>query len=237
MLVWLTAIAAIAAADLHEVVTAPKWLAGLHRLSPYLVFALLPLPHGAADRGWLRPAILLTATAYLLIAFAGVDTSGGKSLGPRLLLPLLPLLAVSATAGIAAYLRAPAGVDRAAGALGVLLVAMAAAIQLLGCIPAYYARNQDDFKGLQSAVDSGERLIVADDEFTAQLLLPLYYRRILLLADTPELARRLGARLAGERLASLLVVTRWSDTPVDFAPFRKRRTERHGRMTLQYWER
>jgi hypothetical protein len=86
-------------------------------------------------------------------------------------------------------------------------------------------------------VDSGQRIVVADDEFTAQLLLPLYYRRILLLADTPEQSRRLGELLAAERLTSLLVVTRWSDTPVDFAPFRKRRTERHGRMTLQFWER
>jgi hypothetical protein len=69
------------------------------------------------------------------------------------------------------------------------------------------------------------------------LLLPLYYRRILLLADTPEGSRRLGAALASQRLGSLLVVTRWSDTPIDLAPFRKRRTERRGRMTLQFWER
>ena len=39
---------------------------------------------------WLRSAILLTAAAYLVVAFAGVDTTGGKGLGPRLLLPLLP---------------------------------------------------------------------------------------------------------------------------------------------------
>jgi hypothetical protein len=51
---------------------------------------------------------------------------------------------------------------------------------------------------------------------TAQLLLPLYYRRILLLADTPARSRRLGARLASQRLGSLLVVSR---------------------MILQFWER
>jgi hypothetical protein len=237
LLVWLTAIVALAAVDLREVVTAPKWLAGLHRCSPYLVFAVMPLPFGSTGNGWLRPAILLTAAAYLLIAFAGIDTTGGKALGPRLLLPLLPLLAVSAVMGIGAYLHGPAGVDRAIGAIGVGLVSMAVAIHVLGCIPAYYSRNGDDFKGLQSVAGSGERVIVADDEFTAQLLLPLYYRRILLLADTPEASRRLGAALASQRLGSLLVVTRWSDTPIDLAPFRKRRTERRGRMTLQFWER
>ena len=120
---------------------------------------------------------------------------------------------------------------------GVALVLMAIAIHAFGTIPAYVARNRMDAKALRAVVDSGERIVVADDEFTAQLLLPLYYRKILLLADTPERAQRLGTRLAGEHLASLLVVTRWSDTPVDLAPFTKRRTELHGRMTLQFWER
>jgi hypothetical protein len=237
LFVWLMPIVALAAVDLREVATAPKWLAGLHRCSPYLVFAVMPLPFGSTGHGWLRPAILITAAAYLLIAFAGIDTTGGKALGPRLLLPLLPLLAVSAVLAIGAYFRASSPVDRAIGTTGLGLIAMALVIHALGCIPAYYSRNRDDFKGLQAVVATGERVIVADDEFTAQLLLPLYYRRILLLADTPEGSRRLGARLASQPLGSLLVVTRWSDTPIDLAPYRKRKTERRGRMTLQFWER
>jgi hypothetical protein len=237
LFVWLMPIVALAAVDLREVVAAPKWLAGLHRCSPYLVFAVMPLPFGSSGHGWLRPAILITAAAYLLIAFAGIDTTGGKALGPRLLLPLLPLLAVSAVLAIGAYFRAPSPVDRAIGTTGLGLIAMALVIHAFGCIPAYYSRNRDDFRGLQAVVATGERVIVADDEFTAQLLLPLYYRRILLLADTPEGSRRLGARLASQRLGSLLVVTRWSDTPIDLAPYRKRKTERRGRMTLQFWER
>ena len=63
-----------------------------------------------------RPGV--TASSRIsLIAFAGVDTSGGKSLGPRLLLPLLPLLSVSAVMVIAAYLRSSSRVDRV-GRLG-----------------------------------------------------------------------------------------------------------------------
>jgi hypothetical protein len=237
LLVWLVGIVCLAAIDLREVVTAPKWLAGLHRCSPYLVFALLPLPAGFTGETRLRRTILFAAVAYLIIAFAGVDTSGGKSLGPRLLLPLLPLLAVSAVVCIAAYVRAPRRLDRWVGTVGVGLAGMAVTIHALGCIPAWYARNRDDYGAVRSVIDSGQRLIVADDQFTAQLLLPLYYRRILLLADTPESSRRLGAQLANNRLASVLVVSRSSETPIDLAPFRKRKTEQHGRMTLQYWER
>ena len=234
---WLAGIVALAAVDLQDVVMAPKWVAGLLRGSPYLVFALLPLPVTSATSGWLRRAILIAAAAYLAIALAGVDTTGGKSLGPRLLLPLLPLLAASALLAIQAYLRAPGALDKYVGIAGVALVSIAIAIHAFGSIPAYVARNRMDVKGLRAVVDSGERIVVADDEFTAQLLLPLYYRRILLLADTPERSEQLGARLASQHLGSLLVVSRWSDTPVDFAPFTKRRTQLYGRMTLQFWER
>jgi hypothetical protein len=237
LLAWLLAVGALAAADLMEVVTAPKWVAGLHRVSPYLFFALMPVPAGASGYGWLRRAVFVTAAAYLIIAFAGVDTTGGKSLGPRLLLPLLPLLAVSAIIGIAGYLRAPGVTDRLVGVSGVALVCMAVIIQMFGCLPAYYTRNAGESRAMRAVVDTGDRLIVADDEFTAQLLLPLYYRRILLLADTPERSLRLGSRLAAAHLGSVLAVTRSSDTPLDLAPFKKRRTEKHGRLTLQFWER
>ena len=114
---------------------------------------------------------------------------------------------------------------------------MALTIHLFGAIPAYYHRNQDDSQTIRSIIDTRARLIVADDPFTAQLLLPLYYRRIILLADSNELRGKLGVRLAAERLASLILVTRRSDAPGDIAPFRYRRSELRGRMSIQYWER
>ena len=240
LLLWLTVIVALAAADLWELVRAPKWLAGLHRVSPYLVFALFPRPDrsdGAEVTPWLRTAIGLTAAAYLLVAFVGADTTGGKALGPRLLLPLFPMLTVSAVLAMHAYLRGPASADRWVGRAGALLVVLSVAMHLFGTIPAYYRRNLDDYKTVRAIVDTGERVIVADDEFTAQLLLPFYYRRILLLADKIELGPKLGARLAAARLPKLIVVTRWADTPIDLTPFRKRRTQRYGRMTIQVWER
>ena len=245
LLLWLTVILVFAAADVWEVVTAPKWLAGLHRVSPFLVFALFPLPAGvpralvrlkpdATDTeasvasGFSRPRLrrsgsagpsslgnhgcgprlLLTAAAYLVVAFAGVDTAGGKGLGPRLLLPLFPLLAVSAIVAIGAYLGSAAAADRWVGRAGLVLAGMAVAIHLFGAIPAYYYRNQDDSRMIRSVVDSRERLIVVDDPFTAQMLLPLYYRRLVLLADSDELRGKLGARLAAERQTSLILVTR-----------------------------
>ena len=73
LLVWLAAVIGLAALDLHELVTAPKWLAGLHRVSPYLVAALFPLPRGSERRGWYVPVVLITTGAYLALAFVGAE--------------------------------------------------------------------------------------------------------------------------------------------------------------------
>ena len=246
ILVWLLAFGVTAAGDLWEVVTLPKWLAGLVRVSPFVVFAVLPIAVGQVREPgvsgeqrsveW-RPFVFgLTALIYLLIAFAGVDTSGGKSLGPRLLLPLLPLLSVSAIVTMASYLRSPATVDRAVGWVGVALVATAVAIHLGGTIPAYRQRNADDALAIRAAASSSERVVVADDMFTAQLLLPLYDRKIVFLADTIEAGNRLGALLA-ERRTGALLVSRNPAPAIALPPLRPQRTEVRGRMVLQVWRR
>jgi hypothetical protein len=191
----------------------------------------------AGRESQLRAVTAFTTFAFLAIAFAGVDTSGGKSLGPRLLLPLLPLLAASSIVTIASYWRANGVVDRAVGWTGAALVAVAAAIHLGGTIPAYKARNADDASAVLAAAASPARIVVADDMFTAQLLFPLYDRKIILLTDTPELGSRLGARLAAERMGSALLVSRNPEPAVGLPPLRLEQTELRGRMVLQYWRR
>jgi hypothetical protein len=241
ILVWLLAFGVTAAGDLWEVVTAPKWLAGLVRVSPFVVFSVLPFAVRRQDSGrreerWLPFVFGVTALIYLLIAFAGVDTSGGKSLGPRLLLPLHPLLSVSAVLVIATYLRSSAAIDRAVGWVGVALVATAVIIHLGGTIPAYRQRNADDASAVLAAASSPERIVVADDMFTAQLLFPLYNHKIVLLADTPESGARLGALLSAGWTGALLV-SRNSPPAVSLPPLRMRQTDVRGRMVLQQWSR
>jgi hypothetical protein len=241
IVVWIGAVLVMAAIDLRELVSAPKWLAGLHRVSPYFVFALLPLPAAArahnGARDWVPAAFLFTAAAYVALAFAGVDTTGGKSLGPRLLLPLFPLLAVSSVARIRYYLRAGAPVDRWIGRVGAALVVMAVAMHLFGTIPAYRARNQDDAAAVIAIGASRERIVVSDDPFTAQLLFPLYYRKIVFLADSPDLGVRIGSRMVDEHVASAILVSRRAEPLVSLAPLRLDRIEQRGRMLIQYWRR
>ena len=241
ILIWLLAFGATAVWDLWEVLTAPKFLAGWVRISPFLVFALMPsAPAQAAERDgaqWFRRVVWFATAAYLLIAYAGVNTSGGKSLGPRLLLPLLPLLTISAIVSIADHLRAEGAVSRAVGWTGAVLLAIAVVIHVGGTMPAYKQRNADDASAVLALAASPHRIVVADDMFTAQLLFPLYTRKIILLADTPGLGHYLGKLLAARRFDGALLVSREPRQVVGLRPLRMERSEQKGRMLIQSWRR
>jgi hypothetical protein len=236
---WLVAISVPAAMDLWEVVTAPKWLAGLHRVAPYLVFCVLPAPQDReGSSAILAPRVaLVTLAGYLAIAFAGVDTTGGKGLGPRLLLPLLPVLTVAAIPRVQAYLMSPVASAGWAGRIGLVLVGMSLVAHTYGTTYAYYARNRDDGAVVRAVAESRERIVIADDPFTAQLLLPLYYRKIVLLADSPQAAEALGSTLTAHRVPGALLVSRSPDRPLTIPGLRSGRSEQVGRMSITQWAR
>jgi hypothetical protein len=243
---WLAAIGWTAVTDAWDVLIAPKWVAGLLRVAPYVVFALIPLSNSRASERpnvrtselpGFRPIVLFTTVTYLVIAYLGVDTNGGKSLGPRLLLPLLPLLTASAVIAIASYLRSPGITDRIVGGMGVAYVAVGLAIHLGGAVPAYRQRNLDDSTAILTLARSPERIVVADDMYTAQLLFPLYDRKIIFLADSPELGQWLGKVLADGRYGQAVLVSRNPEPAVMLPPLRIDRTEQQGRMVVQYWRR
>jgi hypothetical protein len=181
--------------------------------------------------------VLVTTVAYVALAFAGADTSGGKSLGPRLLLPLMPLLTAAALGTIAVFLSGRSVVDRWTGRAGVLLVLMSGTMHVFGTVPAYVHRNHDDAAAIAAVAADDSRIVVADDQFTAQLLFPLYYRKIVFLADSPDLGGRLGDLLAVRRMPGAMLVSRDSRPRVGLPPLRLERAEEQGRMMLQEWRR
>ncbi|HZB26488.1 MAG TPA: hypothetical protein VE379_10170 [Vicinamibacterales bacterium] len=241
ILVWLVAVAAAAALDCVELLTAPKWLAGLQRVAPYLAFVVLPpavAAAGAPRRATLLPRVaVLTAIAYLVLAFAGVDTTGGKGLGPRLLLPLFPILVTAAIIRIRAYLQSVSRADVWSGRIGALLVLMALATHMYGTTVAYYARNRDDAAVVRAVAGSRERIVVADDPFTAQLLFPLYYRKIILLADSREAASVLASLIETHRLPGALLVSRHPQPAIVFPGLQPAHTQQVGRMSITQWQR
>jgi hypothetical protein len=244
ILIWLGGVIALVAVDFRELITAPKWLAGLYRVAPYLVFAVLPSApavrrsDGGTETDALLPRVALLATGtYLLVAFAGVDTTGGKGLGPRLLLPLLPVLTVAAIVRIGGYLRAGTALDRWAGLAGVVLLVMTLVMHTYATTRAYYWRNREDSSVILAVAASAERIVVADQMHTAQLLFPLYYRKIIFLADSPDAAVALGSMLTTGRLPGALLVSRNPEPSMTLPGLRVKRIEQIGRMSITHWAR
>lgn len=237
LVVWLAAILVPAWLDFQELMRAPKWLAGIQRVAPYAVCALLPRPRGAADEDRRLPFIVVITTGiYLLIAYVGTDTHGGKSLGPRLLLPLLPLLIVAAVIRMSSYWRSSLLPERAAGLIGMTLLCLSLAMHVFGTLPAYHRRNEDDAGALVALAASRARVVVADDDATAQLLMPLYRRKVLLLADSPALMADLSTAMVDQRIPELVVVSRES-RPLALEGLHLDHAETRGRMLLQYYRR
>jgi len=235
--IWLAAVLVPAWLDFQELMRAPKWLAGLQRVVPYAVCAFLPRPRGNSDDDGRFPFIVAITTAvYLVVAYLGTDTHGGKSLGPRLLLPLVPLLVVAAVIRMRSYVRSILVAERVTGFLGMALLALSLLMHVFGTLPAYHRRNEEDSGALIALASSRVRVVVADDDATAQLLLPLYRRKVIFLADTPALMTSLGAAMVEQRIPEVVVVSRQSQ-PAPLEGLYIDHVERRGRMLLQYYRR
>ena len=232
----LAALIGIGAFDLFHLLREPKWVPGLYRLSPFLAFALVPPPADVRDR-WLWRVSLFSLVSYVVLAFAGVDTSGGKSLGPRLLLPLLPLLVAASWRNVADFLASARPGERVAGMCGIALTMLALGIHLGAAIPAYVVRSNEDASAMRTIRSSPERVIVSDDMYTAQQILPMYYNRVILLAETPPAGHEIGLALERERIPGALMVSRNPDLPTGLPPLHLVETVQRGRFYIQYWRR
>jgi hypothetical protein len=237
LIAMLAVLSLVAVVDATSIVRAPKFAAGLYRLSPFLIFALLPGARSEDGVPLLKRVTLVAFVTYLALAWIGLDTNGGKSLGPRLILPLVPLLGGAAIVTIDGYLRSDRVPARLIGWCGATLVAASFVMQLAGALPAWITRNSEDADRLAAIAAADQHVLVADNMFTAQELLPLYYRRLILLADTPEIGAALGAVLEREKIPSVLVVSRRLNPDTELPPLDAVWTSMRYRFLIQVWRR
>ncbi|MGE5360279.1 MAG: hypothetical protein ACM3NQ_14785, partial [Bacteroidales bacterium] len=238
MVLVLAGLACLAVADAWTQVALPRWVAGLYRLAPFLLFALLPPPSPGQRLGWVRATAICALVSYVPLAFLGTDTIGGKSLGPRLLLPLLPLLTVAAWQAIVEYLRAPVLLDRWTGRLGLVMAGCALAMHLGATIPAYAYRSAGDGATMEWLRHSPAAIVVADDYATAQLLLPLYFQKTIFLADSQPLVDKLADALGRQQFNYLVLVSRRPSQDRFALPgYRQLSSTEVGRARIEEWRR
>ena len=134
-------------------------------------------------------------------------------------------------------MRADGLVDRSIGRAGALLVLMSIVVHLFGTIPAYRTRNTEDASTVVAVRTAPESIVLVDDEFMAQLLLPLYFGKTILLVDNSELGRDAARRLTETQAAGFLMVSRRATAQISLRPFDLYRIEPAGRMSIQFWRR
>ncbi len=215
-------VAAVArqAVDVGPLVAAPRFLTGLLRLSPFLLFAMLPAAPGSPPSSCRRVAMVTTVTSVALVLLT-LSTTGGKGLGPRLTMGLWPLLIAGAWEGLSSWVVAarrqlPA---RAIAGGGILLVAGAVVMQLGVALPALAARTRDDGKALALVRQIPDRLVVLDDDVTMQLVGSEYFNRQIVFVARPDLWSQLGTAAAAAGETRLLVVSRGPRPQTAIPPF------------------
>ena len=98
-------------------------------------------------------------------------------------------------------------------------------------------RTSQEADRLGAIANAEQRVLVADDMFTAQQLLPLSYRRIILLADNDRQATALGAALDREKIPSVLLVSRHLNPGIELPPLKAVWTSARYRFLIQVWRR
>lgn len=227
-------------ADLVAMLDAPRRLPGLLRLAPFLVFAVLPqaeAPPGPARR---RAEVLLLTGLFVLVAVLTTNTSGGKPLGPRLLLPVWPLLAATAWLGIRGHALAwSKGVPHRILAVGGLALVMAGfAINAVMLMPRYRAVEADALRAARHLDLATEEVIIIGSPFAIDPVIAVYPARSVMLASSAEDAHDIARRLREGRVRRFLFVRRndRDDLAGVFPSFAVSSESAFGQWIVQRWE-
>lgn len=240
---WLVAglllvVASLHLVDLVQLVVAPRILAGLFRLAPFLVLALLPQPAGGPAPAGVRLA-WVTSACYMAVVALTLNTEGGKPTGPRLVISLWPLLALASLITWRRYasLARESWPARLTAILGLVLIAGSLTMEMSVVRRARAERNVTDADAKRLVHNIGDRVIVLETMFEIDLAGPMYFDRAVLLA-LPRQRRDLSAHLAGRGIDQFTYVGKppLSHPPI-FPEYRLAEAWEPGQYIIQRWVR
>jgi hypothetical protein len=194
--------------DIIPLLAAPRFMAGLLHLSPFLLFALLPAPPGSSQ-GPERAVALVTSATFLLITWITLSTAAGKGLGPRVTIALWPLLVASAWDG----LRAAIVVS------GLALIAGSLVMELAVALPAWASRVGEDEQALSAIRADPRQVVVLNDDADMALVAADYFTRPVMFVDHPRRWQPLAWQLATSGEREFLAVSRTPNAPNSMPPF------------------
>jgi hypothetical protein len=224
--------------EILPLLTAPRFMAGLLHLSPFLLFALLPAPPGSSQ-GPARAVALVTSGAFLLITWITLSTAAGKGLGPRLTIALWPLLVASAWDSFRAWGRwpGPRPVRAAIVVAGLALIAGSLVMELAIALPAWVSRVGADEQALAAIRSDPRQVVVLNDDADMALVAADYFTRPVMFVDHPRRWQPLAKQLATSGERDFLVVSRTPNTPSTMPPFHVGDEQLVSRYHLQHFVR
>lgn len=225
------------AIDIFRLIAEPRITAGLFRLSPFLLLALLPRAAGERASPLMR-LTWVTAGCCLGIALLTVNTEGGKPTGPRLIIGLWPLLAAAAVDVLGSYVtaarRSMTSAITAIGGLALMLgsLAMEAAV----IVPMRIERARDNAEAARTVRATGDRVIVIDSIFDVEVVSSLQFERALMHVK-PRLASRFGHAMAAQGVKRFTLVARPPGQRSEFPGYRPAEQWTGGRHVISRWVR
>lgn len=203
--------------DLRTYSFQPDFVGGLLRLSPALVFAVLPVSVNGQSSVARRLAMVSTVVVLSGVVLT-LNTDGGPQLGPRLLLPIVPLTALAAWEGLSSYRHSTALAGRLVWRLGVLAVAGSMVMQVLAA-RAYYDLNSGEGEPIRWLREATEHVLVTDSGFTFSVAVHGHQGRSIVMAEDPAAVVRLVALLRERDVPSFVFIARERKPDPEFPGF------------------
>jgi hypothetical protein len=236
VIVVLTVATALVFRDVVVTWKTPELVAGLFRGSPCLLLALLPMASAPSlDRE--RRMELVVVALYVAGLFV-TRQYGGVQIGPRFLVPLLPLLAKMTVDGLESYRNGvgPQATHALVVGLSIATLAGSAALQLIANVRTVGIVNEEGSQLLQFVRSSRAPVVVISDLFLINHVAPEYGKIWVLRALNDSEAKGLARRLAERGISPVVTIDRiapgtFRASLPDFQAQRKTDT-RHARATL-----
>lgn len=219
--------------DIAPLFAEPRFVTGLLRLSPFLLFALLPMAPGTPT-GPARAVALVTSAAYLVCMWITLSTAGGKSLGPRLIIALWPLLVATAWDGFRSWWSwpGPRAIRATVVGAGLLLMTGSLVMELAVALPVWTGHIRSDAETLDAVRAARGQVVVLTDDIDMQLVGGDYFRRPVMFVARASLWRDFSARMVASGEREFVVVTRVQQAPQSVPPFRLAEDKEVGRYHL-----
>jgi hypothetical protein len=219
--------------DVAPLLLQPRFLTGLLRLSPFLIFAVLPFAPGSAP-GPARAVALATAATFLAGTWITLSIDGGKELGPRLLIVLWPLLVATAWDGFRSWWdwSGPRVIRATVVGAGAILMVGSVVMELGVALPAWTGRVRSDAETLDAVRGTRGQVVVLTDDIDMQLVGADFLRRPVMYVARGDLWGDFSARMVAAGKREFLVVTRVQRPPQSIPPFRLADDREVGRYRL-----